>query len=106
MDGRWDHLIPQVAQLEPDFVGVGGEADWAAAVEALGQHSILQGRISGKLALNGSLADCAEATRAALEIAAGCARVVITVAQEIHPGMPVENMLAIINTVKAWQQQT
>jgi uroporphyrinogen-III decarboxylase len=105
MDGKWDHLLPQVAALKPDFVEVGGETDWAAAVEILGPQTILQGGVSGNLGLNGAPADCATATRRALETAAEKAQVVITVAQEPHPGTPPENMQAILATVRAWRAE-
>jgi uroporphyrinogen-III decarboxylase len=106
MDGKWDHLLPLVAQLESGFIEVGGETDWAAAVKWLGPRSILQGGIGGGLGLNGSPADCGEATRSALEAAASRARVVITIAQEPHPGTPVENMHAILEAARAWQGET
>jgi len=102
MDGKWDHLLPLVAQLKPGFVEVGGETDWAAAVKHLGRHAILQGGIGGLQALEGSPVSCAETVRQALEAAAGRARVIITVAQETLPGMPVENMKAIIQAVRDW----
>lgn len=102
MDGKWDHLLPLVAQLKPAYVEVGGETDWATAVEHLGRHAILQGGIGGVLALGGSPVACADTVRRALEAATGRARVVITVAQETLPGMPVENMKAIIQTVRDW----
>jgi uroporphyrinogen-III decarboxylase len=95
-----------VAQLESGFIEVGGETDWAAAVKWLGPRSILQGGIGGGLGLNGSPADCGEATRSALEAAASRARVVITIAQEPHPGTPVENMHAILEAARAWQGET
>jgi uroporphyrinogen-III decarboxylase len=103
MDSRWDHLLPHVAELRPDFVEVGGETGWPEAVASLGQRSVLQGGISGTLGLNGTPADCAEAAGQALEAAAGRARAVITIAQEPHPGTPPDNMQAILQTVRAWQ---
>ncbi len=102
MDGKWNHLLPEVSRLKPDFVEVGGETDWLSAVERLGPQSILQGGISGTLALNGTPKECAAAVAAALEAAAGRAQVVITVAQEPHPGTPAQNMQMIIDTVRTW----
>jgi uroporphyrinogen-III decarboxylase len=106
MDGKWDHLLPLVGKLQPGFVEVGGETDWAAAVEHLGRYSVLQGGIGGQFALERSPSDCFEAATRALSASRGRARAVITVAQETHPGMPLENMQAIIQAVRAWQRKT
>jgi uroporphyrinogen decarboxylase len=105
MDGQWDHLLPLVAAQQPDFVEVGGETGWNAAVEILGPRSVIQGGISGTLAVNGTAAECAKAARLALEAAAGRARAVITIAQEPHPGTPPENMQAILDSARAWQAE-
>ncbi|MCL4393658.1 MAG: hypothetical protein M1482_02405 [Chloroflexi bacterium] len=104
MDGKWNHLVPEIARLKPDFVEVGGESDWSSAVEILGPHAILQGGVGGALALNGAPKQCADATANALAAAAGRARVVVTVAQEAHPGTPAENMHAIVDTVQNWPE--
>ena len=101
MDGRWDHLVPYVQQLRPDYCEVGGETDWLSVVEALGSTTILQGGILGETARDGTPDECAAAATTALEIAEGNARVALTVANEVHPGTPLENMQAVIEAVRA-----
>ncbi len=100
MDGKWDHLIRQINLLKPDFCEVGGETNWALAVENLGSSTILQGGITGETARDGKPQACAERARQALKACNGKARVALTVANEVHPGTPVENMQAIIETVR------
>lgn len=100
MDGRWTHLVRQVGSFHPDFCEVGGETDWTAAVDALGPSTILQGGILGELARQGSSEECAGAAREALLAAKGKARMVLTVANEVHPGTPLENLQAIIQTAR------
>jgi uroporphyrinogen-III decarboxylase len=101
MDGGWDHLVPYVQQLRPDHCEVGGETDWPAVVRALGCTTVLQGGILAEIARDGTPDQCAAAAIRALQIAQGKARVVLTVANEVHPGTPLENMQAIIETVRA-----
>jgi uroporphyrinogen-III decarboxylase len=105
MDGKWDHLLPLVAKLSPAFVEVGGETDWTGAIQTLGPGAILQGGVSGSVGLSGTPADCASAAESSLESTADPARVVITIAQEPYPGTPVENMQAILNAVRRWENQ-
>jgi uroporphyrinogen-III decarboxylase len=100
MDGRWDHLVPLVRQLSPDFCEVGGETAWSAVVEALGATTVLQGGILAETARDGTATECAEAAREILNVADGKARVALTIANEVHPGTPVENMQAIIQAVR------
>jgi uroporphyrinogen-III decarboxylase len=53
-------------------------------------------------AREGTPEECELAAKSALEIARGKARVALTVANEVHPGTPLENMRAIIEAVRAW----
>ena len=100
MDGRWDKLIPLVRQLEPAVCEVGGETDWEAAVAALGAETVLQGGILAATARDGTTSDCRMAVGAALATARGRAGVALTVANEVHPGTPLENMLTIIEAAR------
>jgi uroporphyrinogen decarboxylase len=105
MDGEWTHLIPQIKQYRCNWIEVGGETDWATAVGALGGETVLQGGIPGKLARVGTPNECAESTKDCLEKAEGRARVVLTVASEVYPGTPLQNMLAIIEEVRAYRNR-
>jgi uroporphyrinogen-III decarboxylase len=96
MDGRWNHLIPYVEQLQPDFCEVGGETDWQEVIKALGATTILQGGILAEIARDKTPDECSVAASKALDIAAGKARVALTIANEVHPGTPLENMQAVI----------
>ena len=101
MDGRWDKLVPYVRQLQPDFCEVGGETDWQTVIETLGPTTVLQGGMPGEIARTGTPDECAQVATDALDTANGRAQVALTVASEVHPGTPLENMQAIIQTVRA-----
>lgn len=101
MDGHWDHLIPYVQKLQPDYCEVGGETDWLSVVEALGSTTVLQGGVLAETARDGKPHDCAEAAANALDMAWGKARVALTVANEVHPGTPLENMQSIIEAIRS-----
>jgi uroporphyrinogen-III decarboxylase len=103
MDGGWDALIPYVQQIHPDYCEVGGETDWQAVVETLGATTILQGGILAQTAREATPDECRRAATNALEIAGGRARVALTIANEVHPGTPLENMQTIIEGVRSWQ---
>jgi uroporphyrinogen-III decarboxylase len=104
MDGRLDHLIPYVQQLQPDFCEVGGETDWLAVVYTLGSGTVLQGGILAPTARDGTPDECAAAATTALQIAEGKASVALTIANEVHPGTPLANMQAIIEAAKTREQ--
>jgi len=101
MDGRWNHLIPYVQRLRPDYCEVGGETDWLAVVEALGSTTVLQGGILAEVARDGTLDECAKAATSSLDVAVGKASVALTIANEVHPGTPLKNMLAIIAATRS-----
>jgi uroporphyrinogen-III decarboxylase len=100
MDGGWDHLIPFVQKISPQYCEVGGETDFEKAVSALGGSTILQGGILAKIARDGSADECAHSARAMLELAADKARVALTIANEVDPGTPLANMQAILEVVR------
>ncbi|MDD4869186.1 MAG: uroporphyrinogen decarboxylase family protein [Kiritimatiellae bacterium] len=102
MDSCWDHLIPFVSDLKPKWVEVGGETSWDKVVVALGKTAVLQGGILCSTARDGSVDDCVRQANEKLEIARGRARVVITIANEVHPGTSLDNMQAIIRAVKTF----
>jgi uroporphyrinogen-III decarboxylase len=104
MDGGWDYLIPLVQSLQPGFCEVGGETKWEAVVADLGDTTVLQGGILAETARGGTPAECASAVHAALGTAKGKARVALTIANEVHPGTPLENMQAIIEAGRRRQQ--
>jgi uroporphyrinogen-III decarboxylase len=103
MDGGWNALVPYVGQIQPEYCEVGGETDWQAVVETLGATTILQGGILAQTAREATPDECRRAAISALEIADGRARVALTIANEVHPGTPLENMQAIIEGVRSWQ---
>ncbi len=105
MDGDWTHLIPHVQRLQPAWCEVGGETDWAAVVEALGSDTVLQGGLLAATARDGTPADCRQAVEKALLTARGKARVALTVANEVHPGTPLENLVAIVAAARAYQHR-
>lgn len=105
MDGCWDHLIPQVASFSPYWIEVGGETDWATAAQAMGSRTILQGGISGGDAHGRKPGECAEISLQSLRAAQGRAKAVLTVANEVHPGTPVENMQAIISAAREFERR-
>lgn len=101
MDANWNHLIQDVAQLNPSYCEIGGETDWREVVDTLGKTTILQGGILAEKAHSSTPVECINATKAALEAAEGRARIVLTIANEVHPGTPLENLQAILQTVKS-----
>jgi uroporphyrinogen-III decarboxylase len=100
MDGGWDHLLPYVQKIRPGYCEIGGETDWERAVASLGPSTILQGGVLAGTARDGSYGECAAAARQALDLARGKARVALTVANEVDPGAPLENLQAILEVAR------
>ena len=70
-------------------------------IETLGPTTVLQGGVPGEMARTGTPGECAQVATDALDTANGRAQVALTVANEVHPGTPLENMQAIIRAVRA-----
>ncbi len=98
-------LLPLYREAGGDVIGIDWRVDLATGWQMVGHDRAVQGNLE-PMKLLGERAGVVAATESVLKQAAGRPGHIFNLGHGVLPGTPVDNVLALIETVKSWKLQS